>query len=212
MAKDKVPQSVAAVVASFEEAAGYEGLQLKRRQGAYGAIVGLGLLGLGLLPIFVPGFYGTKFLFALGFLVVLGTFTVWAKRSPAWERVFWHPEMPRERLMRHPLYWITVLTMYPAMFAARWAQEDGAGPTAILALALAGVALLTGNLVFLSWVQRDRAQLGASLASGLLLIPIAAGAIPAIDAVWSWLTVVGGSCLLIALVRLLSPRRWLVRD
>ena len=207
----RLPTSVVPVADALQEAAAYESLQLKRRQGVFGVLIGGGLLGMGLLGVFTPRDYGTNFLFGLGFLVVLFAVLIWARQQPAWQRVFEHPDMPMARLRRNPVYWLTSVVMVTAINVVEWAQEGGAGPTALRAVAAGLVLVMAASMAFTAWATRDRALVGTSAAGGLLALPVALGIVSADQAVLAWFAVFGGSFLLVGLVRLLAPRRWLVR-
>jgi hypothetical protein len=219
MEPGKLPEAVRDVAGPLQEAAGYETLQWQRRRGAYGGLVALALIALGLYWL-VPGL---SWLWWAGFGICLaGTaFAFWARRRPAWTGVF----LDRGNDLA------TILFQGRRSRFGRWvARQPRAVRIALLAALVFAILSLSEVPLLAPWVAPGAAillfsvvmyvplgrlgdrpmQVGVILAS--LVVPaMALGLVPASLGRAVWNLDLGAAWLIVALVRVFAPRRWLVR-
>jgi len=207
MQGNKVPASVQDVAPDLAEAYGYERLQWQRRRGAYGGLLALAWILLGLQRLLV----GRDWIWwaLAGVLVAVLGLALWAKRRPAWTGVFLHPDEPRRLPWTKPSRW-ALAAVGVIWIASGELARDLASPA--VQRVLASVQILAGATILFTGTRRmrDQAMLAGLAICTTLAVPALLGVLPSALAFALFLLALGTTWLLVALVRVFAPRGWLV--
>ncbi|HUR25657.1 MAG TPA: hypothetical protein VM327_06560 [Candidatus Thermoplasmatota archaeon] len=203
----------ASIADSFQEAVGYEQLQWQRRRGVYGGLLALGWILLGLSRFL--GALSWAWWAAIGVLVAGLALTLVVRRRPAWKGVFIEggDDLAKLLVPRTGSWpkWVRLTVFAVVLFAfvslrelSRYGLPDGIIESAeILGLAAALFVVLRRI--------GDQAMQAGLVITAALVVPIGLGIIPPAAGLAVWALALGTNWLLIALVRVFGPRRWLVR-
>lgn len=206
MPDNELSPAISSIAGPLKEAADYEELQWARRRGAWGGIMALTFLAFSIRRFLASE--GWPLVVATSLFLVMAILLLWANNRPAWRAVFRDPaESDRPPWRRIALVFLPLLILYAV------ASELGRDASGSVATASAAVQILvmSGGMAFAVRQTKDRAMLAALAICGVVAVPVVLGWIPSQWAMATWFLCVGASWLMVALVRLAAPRRWLVR-